>query len=263
MQLHQGIIQMIFDGTWTGLLTSIFEAFERKLFQVKLISEQNHIPDMFSSPIYIFSDETKAERVWNGLKKKIPTNSQKDFFRTYLSEQAEAYQHLLNYAIYIFQHQEKVAQNYGHPSVIALQQYSKSVSREAHRMKAFIRFEKWKNGMYFTSITPDFNVLPLIAKHIKDRYADQQWIIYDATRHYGIFYNLKDVREVNFEDIDIQNQQQEALPSIHVDETQSKYEQLWKDYFKSTNIQERKNMKLHIQHVPKRYWRYLTEKDVD
>jgi hypothetical protein len=27
-----------------------------------------------------------------------------------------------------------------------------------------------------------------------------------------------------------------------------------------TNIKERKNDKLHVQHVPKRYWKYLTEK---
>lgn len=263
MQLHQGIVQMIFDGTWTGLLTSIFEAFERKLYQVELIAEQHHTPDMFSTPIHIYSDEAKAERVWKGLKKKIPAASQKDFFRTYLSEQADAYQHLINYSIYIFQHKENVSQNFGHTSVIALQQYAKSVSREAHRMKAFIRFEKWKNGMFFTAVTPDFNVLPLIAQHFKNRYADQQWIIYDSTRLYGIFYDLKNVREINFEEIDHQYQQQGELPSIHVDELQSKYEQLWKDYFKSTNIQERKNMKLHIQHVPKRYWKYLTEKDLD
>ncbi|MGY0039832.1 DUF4130 domain-containing protein [Pedobacter sp. NJ-S-72] len=41
------------------------------------------------------------------------------------------------------------------------------------------------------------------------------------------------------------------------------YAVLWKDYFKSTNIAARKNTKLHIQHVPKRYWKYLTEKQPD
>lgn len=38
------------------------------------------------------------------------------------------------------------------------------------------------------------------------------------------------------------------------------YDQLWKDYFNSVNIQTRNNMKLHIQYVPKRYWRYMNEK---
>ena len=36
----------------------------------------------------------------------------------------------------------------------------------------------------------------------------------------------------------------------------------WKDYLKSTNIQERQNIKLHVQYLPKRYWRYLNEKQL-
>ncbi len=56
--------------------------------------------------------------------------------------------------------------------------------------------------------------------------------------------------------------EQTSLPlaTIVLDEQEKLYATLWKDYFKNTNIKERKNLKLHIQHVPKRYWRYLTEK---
>ncbi|HAK14314.1 MAG TPA: DNA metabolism protein, partial [Acinetobacter radioresistens] len=38
------------------------------------------------------------------------------------------------------------------------------------------------------------------------------------------------------------------------------YDQLWKDYFCAINIEARGNIKLHIQYVPKRYWRYMNEK---
>ena len=44
------------------------------------------------------------------------------------------------------------------------------------------------------------------------------------------------------------------------DEDELVFQTLWRDYFKSTNIKSRKNMRLHIQHVPKRYWKYLSEK---
>jgi probable DNA metabolism protein len=44
------------------------------------------------------------------------------------------------------------------------------------------------------------------------------------------------------------------------DEKESLYQELWKQYFDSVNIKARRNMKLHIQHVPKRYWKYLIEK---
>ncbi|RZL34744.1 MAG: DUF4130 domain-containing protein, partial [Pedobacter sp.] len=47
-----------------------------------------------------------------------------------------------------------------------------------------------------------------------------------------------------------------------LNEKEELYTHLWKDYFKSTNIESRKNTKLHVQHVPKRYWKYLTEKQI-
>ncbi|RYZ23730.1 MAG: DUF4130 domain-containing protein, partial [Chitinophagaceae bacterium] len=48
--------------------------------------------------------------------------------------------------------------------------------------------------------------------------------------------------------------------SAAYDEAESIYQELWKQYFKSVNIAARKNTKLHIQHMPKRYWKYLPEK---
>jgi probable DNA metabolism protein len=58
-------------------------------------------------------------------------------------------------------------------------------------MTAFVRFEKMQDGVFFAKIDPDFNVLPLIRKHFKDRYQDQKWMIYDLRRNYGILYDLK------------------------------------------------------------------------
>jgi probable DNA metabolism protein len=43
-------------------------------------------------------------------------------------------------------------------------------------------------------------------------------------------------------------------------EDESAYQYLWKNYFTSVNIVSRKNTKLHLRHIPKRYWKYLTEK---
>ena len=45
-----------------------------------------------------------------------------------------------------------------------------------------------------------------------------------------------------------------------LDENEELYQKLWQQYFNSVNIAARKNMKLHIQHMPRRYWRHLVEK---
>ncbi|MNI90098.1 hypothetical protein D3C73_1475850 [compost metagenome] len=101
-------------------------------------------------------------------------------------------------------------------------------------------------------------MLPLISNHFKNRYADQQWIIYDLKRKYGLHYNLDAVTEITIGFAEGINKQKPA-PAL-MDENEALYAALWKDYFKSANIVARKNTKLHVQHVPKRYWKYLTEK---
>ena len=114
--------------------------------------------------------------------------------------------------------------------------------------------------MFYASIEPDFNVLPLISKHFKNRYADQQWIIYDLKRKYGLYYDLDTVAEITLDfadEIDCKTPQ-----AIVMDEKEELYRVLWKDYFKSANIVSRKNTRLHVKHVPKRYWKYLTEKQL-
>ncbi|MBC7745050.1 MAG: DUF4130 domain-containing protein, partial [Flavobacterium sp.] len=89
-------------------------------------------------------------------------------------------------------------------------------------------------------------------------YADQRWLIYDLKRDYGIYYDLCKVDEVTLSFSGKTTGTAENNILFHEDE--NLYQTLWKDYFKHVNIKERKNNKLHLQHVPKRYWKHLTEK---
>ena len=165
---------------------------------------------------------------------------------------------LFEFICYIFSNVIGSEANFGNPHVLAVAQMARKVEREKHRMEAFIRFQRTTDGIFYCGIDPDFNVLPLIMEHFKNRYADQRWIIYDLKRHYGLYYDLNLVEEIHME---IREQRNLAKPASHaLSEKESLYSVLWKDYFKSTNIVLRKNTKLHIQHVPKRYWKYLTEK---
>jgi hypothetical protein len=35
---------------------------------------------------------------------------------------------------------------------------------------------------------------------------------------------------------------------------------LWQSYYAAVNVQARNNPRLHLSKLPRRYWRYLTEK---
>ena len=283
------MISYIFDGSFAGLLCCIFRVyqfkdrqfkgsgFKGKKFkdkQIRIFSQQHFQPELFAhsvdeqvglaEEVSIATDDAKAQRVWAALSGKIGGSSSRRVYFAYLSEQAQAFQHIFDFACYVFDHSNAVAANYGHPAVLGVSQIAKSASREKHRMEAFVRFKKTAEGIFFAVIDPDFNVLPLISPHFKGRYADQRWLIYDEKRRYGLFYDLNSVQEVHLsseQNKSMIEQAQLTDTSITLDAQEALYDQLWKDYFKSTNIVERRNIKLHLQHVPKRYWKYLTEKN--
>jgi len=248
----------VFDGTLNGLLTCVFTYYVQKPGEQVRVDEKKVQPSMFEYTQSVSTDIPAAERVWKGLEKKANAATLKNFYTAFLSGDADIYQHLFELARYIFDVPAGSFMDFGNPHVLAVNQMVRSVKREKHRMEAFIRFEKDSSGLFFAVIKPDFNVLPLIIRHFRSRYADQRWLIYDEQRRYGVYYDLNQVTEV---EIDFRPEKSNQ-PGMAFDAEENLYATLWKAYFDSTNIKERKNMKLHLQHVPRRYWRYLTEKKI-
>ena len=252
------MVAYIYDHTWAGFLTTIFEVYQRNEKSANITTVLRYLPDVFGSSVQVVTDEAKAKRVLAGLSNKISAQASRKLYACYLSELPGIENILCAYIRLVFSMQQSPEHAYADSNVLKVSQVDKMVHREKHRMEAFVRFQLTKDHLYYAGIEPDFNVLPLILNHFRRRYADQRWLIYDLKRDYGIYYDLETVEEVilNFtEEINLNNQNDLLF---HEDELL--YQTLWKDYFKHVNIKERKNNKLHLQHVPKRYWKHLTEK---
>jgi probable DNA metabolism protein len=192
------------------------------------------------------------------LRQKITPKAFTKVYQVFLSEEKDAENLMCRFIQAVFSSQRSIESNYSNPDILMLEQVSRKVHREKHRMEAFVRFQLTKDNLYYAIVQPDFNVLPLIIKHFKNRYQDQQWLIYDVRRKYGIYYDLNIVSEVTIDFI-VDQDSQTSLAGLY-DENENLYQELWRQYFKSVNIAARKNTRLHIQHMPKRYWKYLTEK---
>jgi len=248
----------LFDGSLEGLLCAVFEWFERKPGKVQLKTSIHYQPDAFNVPFDVVNDRKKADRVWKGLQSRLPAAWLRKFYATFLSELPGAFQHLFEFACYVFSNPAGAETNYGNEHVLKLSQTATMVEREKHRMEAFIRFRQLADGIFYCGIDPDFNVLPLLVNHFKNRYADQKWIIYDLRRHYGFVYDLTKVEEIHLAPEGEKNLKKPG--TARMSDKEEEYAALWKNYFNSTNIPARKNTRLHQRHVPKRYWKYLTEK---
>lgn len=244
-----------YDGSFAGLLTAVFEVFEYKIGATSIVQKGQTLT-WFGEPHFVVTSPEKASRVWKGLERYVSKDGLVSLWKTFLSEESGREDHLLAYCRYVFSEKKSVEMDFTHQSVLYISQTARKVHREKHRMEAFIRFKETADGSYVATIAPDFNVLPLITKHFKERYADQKWMIADVKRGYAMLYDLEEVYPV--ETRLANGQGFENLLELHDQETP--YQSLWQTYFKSVNIQSRKNSRLHVRHMPLRYWKFLTEK---
>lgn len=128
----------------------------------------------------------------------------------------------------------------------------KDVSRDAHRMKAFVRFrrcESVKGERYIAWHQPDHFVLERVAPFFAHRFSSMRWSILtpDASAHWAdgaLTFGAGAPRADSPAEDDL--------------------EALWRDYYASTFNPARVNVKTMKQHMPERYWSTLPElKDLD
>ena len=260
----------IFDGTMDGLLTAVFDAFAMHEQPETLLTEGEALPLFCERTQTVHTDEEKARRVWTGLEKKLSREAMKLISVSWLSELKELNAPLFRYVCKVFR-QGDISKHFADPDVLTVTNIARRVLHEQLRMKQFIRFQKAKDGTYLGVVSPDHNVLPLIIDHFQDRFNDQPWLIYDAKRHYGYYYEAtpdsarksQDVIRVTFED-------EAAVPfnlaNGKLDESVMSsddllLQDLWRTYFKAICIRERMNSRKQLNDMPRRYWKYMTEKN--
>ena len=281
----------IFDNTLDGLLTAVFDCFFRKQQDVTLLADGEQLPLFADEPHQVVTDSEKAERVWKGLEKHLSKDGLHMITVSWLSEERALNQPLFNFICKVFRLKvDSLERNASDPDVLEVRNTCRRVLHEQLRMKQFIRFQKAKDGTYLAVVSPYHNVLPLITDHFQDRFNDQSWLIYDAKRHYGYYYeptpspsrgegslnspsaSKSDLAPlpsggagggfVTFEDetavpFDLSNGKMDADILSSDDQL---FQDLWRTYFKAICIKERMNPKKQLSDMPRRYWKYMTEK---
>lgn len=251
-----------FDGTFDGLLTLVYESFRLKVFPEMIVSSGDQGVTLFDKPVFISTEAYKAERVWKRVKERTSNEGAYRLYMVFLSEMPRAPELIYQYIRHMVASSHNIETDFAHPAVVDVLNIHRKVMREAHRIQMFTRFQQTAANSYYASFAPKYNVLPVSIAHFRDRFADQEWVVYDLKRNFGFHHLNGEIERISFE----------TLPAsiltgnlddrfLHPDEKQ--FRKLWKDYYHSICIENRKNPKLHRQLLPKRFWQYLPEKQVD
>ncbi|MDR0558571.1 MAG: TIGR03915 family putative DNA repair protein [Prevotellaceae bacterium] len=246
-----------YDRTFEGLLTAIFDAYSRKIFPDRLLKNGEIAPLFAEISHTVISSNENALRVWRGLQRKLPKNICNMLIYVWMSELEGSDALLFRYICKTFDSDCPIAGNFGDSDVLEVRNIARKVAHEALYVKQFVRFGKTADGIFFAPVSPIYNALPLTVDHFTNRFADQQWIVYDMRRKYGFYYDLRRTTEITFSD----SLPHDGKPDESLMATDEKlFQDLWKNYFKALTIMERINPRLHRQNMPVRFWKYLTEK---
>ena len=266
-QLTPSIV--LYEPSFEGWLSAVFYVYANRLQAdpvLQLIAQDGYVPSLIAQAVSVDTDKNNAERVLTKLHKLLGRSGMRNILWGFLSEKNDIGTTLFHVVKYAIDYPSRpIMQDLGNLEVLELVQTVKSVGREKHRMEAFVRFEHTTDDIYFARVAPDFNVLPLIGEHFRQRYQDQHWAIYDLTRGYGIYYDKSKSTRARPAELQTITDLDDAVlrnpASIHSADEQ-RYQRFWQGYFTNVNIKERKNTRMHKQHMPQRYWKYLSEKQV-
>jgi len=244
------MLAYVYDGSFEGLLTAIFEAYSQKREPECILSEQGLQQDLLMQYVHIETDPIKSDRVYTSIWRNISQETLKNVYHVYLSGNLDAGTLIYRYLKLGWKMGSKVNLHLADDAVFKVMDMNRRLEFEVHRLMGFVRFRQVEGGIYYAALSPDNNVVELLAPHFAERLADQKWIIHDVKRELAALYNSKTWIMSEFSVAD--------RPDDTEEETQ--YVKLWREFFNTLAIPSRTNPKLQRQLLPRRYWEHLTEK---
>jgi probable DNA metabolism protein len=158
---------------------------------------------------------------------------------------------------------ERASRNHLDPNVRTVLETAFKAGREIDRLKGLLRFTPGDKGVYTACCSPDHFVLPALADHFCRRFAGSPWALIDEKRRL-ILLRLVGEEACLLPLDEGQARLHSPEPSPYAAAGRAgesdPWEHLWKHYFKTINNPARENPGLQRRFMPRRYWKYLPEK---
>jgi len=239
----------LYDGTFEGFLSLVFDCFVTKTLPQKIEVEANYTPNFLYTPVIFETDLEKARRVLAGIEKNIGYTAFYNTYYAFLSNEKEKELNLLKYLLDGFMVGPKINHRLTLPYVFQVMAMKKRSFGECHRLKGLLRFQELENHLYYASIHPDNNIIEPLGQHFMNRLPNQDFIIHDKNRNLCLLYHKQEYKIVDSSGL--------KIPALSLEE--KAYQELWKSFFKTIAIRERKNARCQMQFMPKKYWKDLIE----
>ena len=240
-------VVFVYDGTFEGFLCCVYEYYYSYFNPVEIVTEEDIQPGFYQF-VTIQTDKVKATKVYDAICEKISKYTIRFLQECMLCYGKEKEYYMLWYVINGFKTGNGIYDRIELECVNWLRKANRHLKREKHLFLGITRFYK-ANDVYIAVINPKNKILPIVAYHFTQRFAQDDFMIYDKTNKMALLYNHKKAMIISADDV--------QLP--HLDEEERNVQKLWKLFYDTIAIDERYNPRCRMNFMPKRTWELLPE----
>ena len=241
------LLTYVYDGSYQGLLSCVFESFLQKELPSAIVAEHEAQLSLMPSR-YIPTNLEYAYRVKSSLQRRLGSAVTEFFQQSFLTCLPDKELIMVRFLHLAFEQGPGVLQLLTDQTVHALSRAILHLHNETHLLTGFIRFSDYHRFLV-TTIHPKNYVLPLLAPHFCDRFARESFLIFDENHSMALFHRPSHTEIIPLEELMLE------AP----DPEEQKYRALWQTYYQSIAIKARYNPTCRMSHMPKRYWKDMTE----
>ena len=238
----------VYDGNYIALLSLILELIKRNI-KPDNIKTEDYEASLFDEVINLQVDLDND--ILKKMKKSFGSYAINAMYYVYLSEEDNKELLLYYFFLNAIKYHKNITFRRDLKCVSEVLRISQYVMHEGHKMKGFLRFKELENKVLYAEMEPTNDVIMLVSWHFQRRLKNEYFIIKDVKRRILSIYDKNKfviVPENSF-----------ILSTNTLSDEEKEMEELWKIFYRTIGIAERKNDRCRMNFMPKKYWKHMLE----
>lgn len=238
----------LYDEDFISLLNLIKYLLKNKL-KPSNIKTLNYSPSLLEQTIYV--DIENNDLIIEKMIEAFGEYAIRSIYYVFLSNEDDKELIIFDFICYAIKFRKKIMYYRNIDCVSKVLKISNYVMHECHKMKGFLRFKELENKVLYAEMEPTNDILFLVSCHFSKRLKNEYWIIKDNKRRILSIYDKSNFLIVSEDEF--------CLSTTKLSNDEKNIQSLWKMFYKTIGIAERKNDRCRRNFMPKKYWKYIIE----